>query len=96
MNKVIIIYMLQKILYKDEILGLKKVLKEMLLFFVLQIQEIEFVFKIAEKALKYSNLQFLVLEIQFSVSGSGFSVLVPAPDKFNSLYSALDSLKIKL
>ena len=95
MNKVIIIYMLQKILYKDEILGLKKVLKEMLLFFVLQIQEIEFVFKIAEKALKYSNLQFLVLEIQFSVSGSGFSVLVPAPDKFNSLYSALDSLKIK-
>jgi hypothetical protein len=96
MNKVIIIYMLQKILYKDEILGLKKVLKEMLLFFVLQIQEIEFVFKIAEKALKYSNLQFLVLEFQFSVSGSGFSVLVPAPDKFNSLYSALDSLKIKL
>lgn len=39
MNKEVIIYMLQKILYKYGILELKKVLKEMVLFFVLQIQE---------------------------------------------------------
>ncbi|WP_298143010.1 hypothetical protein [Flavobacterium sp.] len=95
MNKLLIIYMPLMILCMLKLKQLKKMLKQMLLFFVLQIQEIEFVFKIAEKALKYSNLQFLVLEIQFFVSGSGFSVLVPAPDKFNSLYSALDSLKIK-
>ncbi len=45
MNKEVIIYMLQKILYKHEIIELKKVLKEMVLFFVLQIQEMKFVFK---------------------------------------------------
>ena len=34
MNKQLIIYMLQKILYKHEIIEFKKVLKDMVLFFV--------------------------------------------------------------
>ncbi len=95
MNKEVIIYMLQKILYKYGILELKKVLKEMVLFFVLQIQEMKFVFKKMQNMLKYIYLRVYELGFQFSVSGSGFSVLVPAPGKFNSLYSAPDSLKMK-
>lgn len=94
MNKKVIIYMLQKTLYKDEMLRLKKVLKEMVLFFVLQIQEIEFLIKKTSKALKYSYLRCLGFKIQFFVLGSGFSVLVPAPNNFNSLYLAPDSLKM--
>jgi len=95
MNKEVIIYMLQKILYKHEIIELKKVLKEMVLFFVLQIQEMKYVFKKMQKMLKYKYIRVYEIEFQFSVSGSGFSVLVSAPGNFNSLYSAPDSLKMK-
>ncbi len=51
MNKEVIIYMRQKVLYKYKILELKKVLKELVLFFVFQIQEIAFAFKLATKVL---------------------------------------------
>jgi len=95
MNKEVIIYMLQKILYMYEIIELKKVLKEMVLLFVLQIQEMELMFRKINNAMKYSYLRYYELEFQFSVSGSGFSVLVPAPGNFNSLYLAPGSLKMK-
>lgn len=95
MNKEVIVYMPQKIPYKAEMPELEKVLKEMVLFFVLQIQEIELIFKIIYKNLYYSHLRYLWLKVQFSVSGSGFSVLVRAPGKFYSLYLAPDSLKMK-
>ena len=70
-------------------------LKEMVLFFVLQVQEIVLLIHNYFNALKINILEFYVSEFQFSVSGSGFSVLVLAPGKFNSLYRASDSLKIK-
>lgn len=95
MNKEAIIYMLQKILYKYEMQELKNVLKEMVLFFVLQILEIELIFRKVLKALKYNYLRACRLGFQFSVSDSGFSVLIPVSGNFNSLYPAPDSLKMK-
>lgn len=74
---------------------LKKMMKGMVLFFVLQLLEI--VLSI-HKCLNVQNINTLgryLPELQFSVSGSGFSVLVPEPGKFNSLYRASGSLKMK-
>lgn len=72
-----------------------KMLKEMKLFFVLQLQEIVMLTHICYKLLNYRVLKYCWTDFQFSVSGSGFSVLVPAPGKFNSLYRASGSLKMK-
>ncbi len=74
---------------------LKKMLKQMLLFFVLQLLEIVLAIHKHLKVLNINMLERFLPEFQFSVSGSGFSVLVPAPGKFNSLYRTSDSLKIK-
>lgn len=73
---------------------LMKMLKEMMLFFVLQLQEIVLAIRKHLNVLNINMLECFLPEFQFSVSGSGFSVLVPAPGKFNSLYRASDSLKI--
>lgn len=74
---------------------LKKMLKQMLLFFVLQILEIVLVIRKYLNILNINYLERHLSEFQFFVLGSGFSVLVPAPGKFNSLYRASGSLKIK-
>ncbi|TAD86933.1 MAG: hypothetical protein EAY75_06900 [Bacteroidetes bacterium] len=95
MNKQLIIYMPLMILCMIKIKQLKKMLKQMLLFFVLQLLEIVLVIRKYLNTLNISTLGQNVPEFQFSVSGSGFSVLVPAPGKFNSLYRASGSLKIK-
>jgi len=95
MNKQLIIYLLQKILYKQEIIEMKKVRKEIVVFFVLQLQEMVLFPKTRHKALKYSYLHLFWLEFQFSVSGSGFFVLAPEAANFNSLYRASYSLKIR-
>lgn len=55
---------------------LKKVLKEVMVFFVLWVQRIEFVFNKLLKVMKNSCLRICRLVFQFSVSGYGFSVLV--------------------
>jgi hypothetical protein len=95
MSKEVIVYMLQKILYKQEILEIKNVLKEMVQFFVLQLLEIVLAIRKYLNTLNISTLERHLPEYQFFVSGSGFSVLVPAPGKINSLYRASGSLKIK-
>jgi hypothetical protein len=93
MNKQLIIYITLMFLYMLKIKELKKMLKEMMLFFVLQLQEIVMLTYIFFKCLNYNVLECYWTKFQFSVLGSGFSVLVPAPGKFNSLYRASDSLK---
>lgn len=95
MNKQLIIYMPLMILCMLKIKELKKMLKEMVLFFVLQLLEIVLLIGNTIKMLNTSILYRHSPEFQFSVSGSGFSVLVPAPGKFNSLYRASGSLKMK-
>ena len=95
MNKQVIVYMPLMILCMLKIKELKKMLKEMMLFFVLQLQEIVLAIQKHLNVLNINMLERFLPEFQFSVSGSGFSVLVPAPGKFNSLYRASDSLKMK-
>jgi hypothetical protein len=70
-------------------------LKQMLLFFVLQLLEIVLVIRKHLYMLSNSTLERHLPEFQFSVSGFGFFVLVSAPGKFNSLYRASSSLKMK-
>jgi hypothetical protein len=77
-----------------EINELKMILKEIMVFFVLKLLEIvSLVYKYL-KYLIYSILTSSMANFQFSVSGSGFSVLSQSPAHFNSLYPASDSLKI--
>jgi hypothetical protein len=95
MNKQLIIYMPLMILCMLKIKQLKKMLKQILLFFVLQLLEIVLVIRKHLNMLNISTLERHLPEFQFSVSGSGFSVLVQAPGKFNSLYRVSGSLKIK-
>lgn len=64
---------------------LKKMIKEQVLFFVLQLLEIVLVIHKYINIMNISTLERRLSEFQFSVSGSGFSVLVPAPANFNSL-----------
>lgn len=72
---------------------LKKMLKQMVRFFVLQLLEIVLVIRKCLKILNINMLERYLLEFQLSVSGSGFSVLVPAPGKFHPFYRASGSLK---
>ena len=72
---------------------LKKILKKMMLFFVLQLLERVEIMSESHKDLIVNFLETIWPDIQFSVSGSGFSVLTPAPANSNSLYRALNSLK---
>lgn len=95
MNKQLIIYMPLMILCMLKIKLLKKMLKQILLFFVLLLLEILLVIRKYLNMLNISILERYLTEFQFSVSGSGFSVLVQAPGKFNSLYRVSGSLKIK-
>lgn len=95
MNKLLIVYMPLMILCILKIKELKKMLKEMVLFFVLQLLEIVLVIHKQLNILNINMLERYLPDFQFSVSGSGFSVLVPAPGKFNSLYRASGSLKMK-
>lgn len=74
---------------------LMKILKEMMLFFVLQLLEIVLLIHDYIKPLIINILKHCLPEFQFSVFGFGFSVLVPASGNFNSLYRATDSLKIR-
>lgn len=74
---------------------LKKMLKEKVLFFVLQLLEIVLLTGNTFKTLIISTLNRYSFEFQFSVSGFGFSVLVPDPGTFNFLYRASGSLKMK-
>ncbi|MCA6381214.1 MAG: hypothetical protein IM574_10315 [Cytophagales bacterium] len=74
---------------------LKKVLKQMVRFFVLQLLEIVLETSKCLKILNINMLERYLLEFQFSVSASGFSVLVPAPGKFNPFYRASGFLKFK-
>jgi len=74
---------------------LLRILKEMSEFFVLKLMEIVVQATDVVKILNYNIIIFFHARNQFFVSGSGFFVLLPDPDNFNSLYSAPDSLKIK-
>ncbi len=74
---------------------LMKMLKEMVLFFVLQLLEIVPLIHDYLKSLIINALNNCLLVFQFSVFGFGFSALVPASGNFNSLYRATDSLKIR-
>ena len=95
MNKELIVYMRIMILCMLKIKELKKMLKEMVLFFVLQLQEIVLLTHICYKYLNYNVLNCYWTGFQFSVSGSGFFVLAPESANFNSLYRASGSLKMK-
>jgi len=95
MNKQLIIYMPLMILCMLKLKELKKVSVEMMVFFVLQQQEIVLPTYKYVKLLKYRFLSNCLTPFQFSVFCYGFSVLVSASGKFNSLYRASDSLKIR-
>ncbi|KAF0200861.1 MAG: hypothetical protein FD170_3142 [Bacteroidetes bacterium] len=71
----------------------KKMLKEVMLFFVLQLQEIVMLTRICDRCLNCNIMKCCWTDFQFSVSGSGFLVLVPKSANFNSLYRASGSLK---
>jgi hypothetical protein len=72
---------------------LMMVLKQRVLFFVLQILKIVLLTQNTFKTQIISLLNRFLSVFQFSVLVSGFSVLVPVPGKLNSLYRASDSLK---
>jgi len=74
---------------------LMKMLEVMGQFFVSQLLKIVFLIGKTHKCLIINKIKHYSPVVQFSVSGSGFSVLAPAPDKFNSLYRASGSLKMK-
>ena len=93
MNKQLIVYMPLMTLCMLNIKELKKKMKVMVLFFVLQLLEIVLAIHKCLNALNINALERYLPGLQFSVSGSGFSVLVPEPSKFNSLYRASGSLK---
>jgi hypothetical protein len=95
MNKQLIVYMSIIILYMQKKEELKKVMKEVMVFFVLRVQRIEFVFKKLLKIMKNSCLRVCKFVFQFFVSCYGFSVLVLYSGNFNSLYFVPDSLKMK-
>ncbi|HCR54735.1 MAG TPA: hypothetical protein DIW27_09980 [Cytophagales bacterium] len=95
MDKQLIVNMPLMILCMLKIKELKKMLKAMVLFFVLQLLEIVLAM---HKHLNILNINTLVRYLpgfQFSVSGSVFSVLIPASGKFNSLYPSPESQKRK-
>lgn len=68
-------------------------LKEMMVFFVLQLLEIVLLGHKIHKVLNIIILKRNSSNFQFSVSGYGFSVLAPVSGNFNSLYGTSDSLK---
>lgn len=75
---------------------LKKMLKEMLVFCVLQLPKIvmllpELRISLYDRLLKYNAAGF-----QYSVFGSGFSVLAPVLNNSNSLFWASGSLRKQL
>ena len=76
-----------------KIIELKMILKKIMVFFVLQLIEIVSQWQKHLKQLKYRYLKRELVNIQFSVSGSRFSVLTLYPSHFNSLYPTSDSLK---
>ncbi len=75
------------------LIELKKMQKEMMLFFVLQIQEIMQLVRKFYKTMNDNLLKHYLIVFQFSVSGSIFSVFNPEPGEFNSLYRESGSLK---
>ena len=93
MNKELIVYMVLIILYMLKIKELMKMLKQMVQFFVLQLQMMVLQANGLHKSLILYDIYEHWSEFQFSVFGTGFSVLVPGPANFNSLYQASDSLK---
>lgn len=93
MNKQLIVYMRLMILYMLKIEEIKKMLKEVVLFFVLQLLEIVLLANKSITTLIYMLLTPLLINFQFSVFGFRFFVLAPESVKLNSLYRASDSLK---
>ena len=93
MNKQLIVYMPLMILCMLKIKELMMMLKEMMVFFVLQLLEIVEIVNKNHKALIISVLKTYSTRTQFSVSYCGFSVLLQKPANSNSLYQALNSLK---
>ena len=93
MNKQLIIYMATKILWILKINELKKMLKEMELFFVLQLLEIVLFIWNTIKILNTNRLYRHSPEFLCSVLGSGFLCICYGLGNFNSLYRATDSLK---
>lgn len=83
--KVIILYMLKKI-------QVKMIVKKLIVFFVLLIQEIVLIAPLICILLINCMLKFEIACIQFSVSDPQFSVLVQLPANSNSLYRIPDSL----
>lgn len=92
-NKEQIVYMEIIILRMLKIKKLMKMLKQMVPFFVWQLRVMVLQAKGLHKPLILYDIYERWSEFQFSVFGTGFSVLVPAPSNFNSLYRASDSLK---
>jgi len=65
-------------------------LKEMVEFFILELLKMLPAEKVNLKSLVYLNIKGCWIEFQFSVLGNDFSVLVPEPENFNSLYRVSD------
>jgi hypothetical protein len=93
MIKQLIIYMGLMILCMLEIIMLIKILKEIMVFFIIKLLDIEMFERGLCKPLKYSIFRVCLTNFQFPVSGIRFFVLTPEPANFNSLYRTSDSLK---
>ena len=72
---------------------LKKILKDLLYFFVLQLQEILIPVPKIHISLINIFLNRNLAEFQFTVFRSKFSVLIQTSVKLNSLYQSSNSLK---
>lgn len=86
MNKQLIVYMGFMILCMLLLKELKWMLKEKMVFFVLQLLEIVQIVVKRFIPLNYNAIICHLGDLQFSVLGSLFSVLDPATVNFNSLY----------
>lgn len=93
MNKELIVYMRLIILYMIKRKELDMTVKEMVVFFVLQVIEIVDKMHFRFKTLIFNILNTYRIDFELFVTGSKFSVLIPVPVYFNSLYQDPDSLK---
>ncbi len=82
------------ILCMQKLKELKKMLKKLVLFFVLQLQRTMTLRGIYHKHLNYNLLKYFGTNFQFTVLSSGFFVLALELVNFNPLYRVSDFLKI--
>jgi hypothetical protein len=91
MNNRLIVCMRLMILHKPKIKELMILLKEMTIFFVLNLSEIDLIMSKVCNSLIYIHLNISQTAFQFFVSNSRFFVMIAKQPNFNSLYRVFNS-----